>query len=224
MPFRPKRELPRALLVTAGLLSGVGPALAHPHIWVTAKAELAYEGGRLTGIRHSWRFDKSYSAYVTQGLDKNGDGRLSPEELQDLATTNTENLAEYAYFTKLKIAGKEQGFSTPREARMAMEDGRLSLTFVLPVASPTAQGKGIATFEVYDPTYLVAFSLAEGSDAARLSGAPSGCATNITRAKNSEPVVADAGGQGLTEAFFEALTAASNYGEQFANRVLVACP
>ena len=29
---------------------------------------------------------------------------------------------------------------------------------------------------------------------------------------------------GMSEAFFEALTTASNYGVQFANRILVACP
>lgn len=45
----------------------------------------------------------------------------------------------------------------------------------------------------------------------------------VTRAKNTEPTVASAG-QSMTEAMFEALTAASNYGEQFANRAIVACP
>ena len=29
---------------------------------------------------------------------------------------------------------------------------------------------------------------------------------------------------GLSEAFFEALTASANYGSQFANRIIVACP
>jgi ABC-type uncharacterized transport system substrate-binding protein len=218
----------RRLAVTAALglaagLAASSPASAHPHVWITAKAELAYEAGRVTGIRHAWTFDPEYTAFLTQGLDANGDGKVSPEELQGSANEHAGNLAEFAYFTKLKVAGKEQTFAEPQEARMAMEGGKLTLSFLLPLKTPAAQGKGVAAIEIYDPTYFIAFSLAEGADALRLAGAASGCSMTVTRAKNAEPAVASAG-QSMTEAMFEALTAASNYGEQFANRAIVACP
>lgn len=218
----------RRLAVTAALglaagLAASSPASAHPHVWITAKAELAYEAGRVTGIRHAWTFDPEYTAFLTQGLDANGDGKVSPEELQGSAKEHAGNLAEFAYFTKLKVAGKEQTFAEPQEARMAMEGGKLTLSFLLPLKTPAAQGKGVAAIEIYDPTYFIAFSLAEGADALRLAGAASGCSMTVTRAKNTEPAVASAG-QSMTEAMFEALTAASNYGEQFANRAIVACP
>ena len=101
------------------------PALAHPHVWVTAKAEVVFApDGRVTGVRHHWTFDEAYSAYVTQGLDKNGDGKLSPEELQDLANENADSLVEFDYFTVLKARGKPQAFDPPREARMSMEKTR----------------------------------------------------------------------------------------------------
>ncbi|MFG5118549.1 DUF1007 family protein [Methylorubrum sp. POS3] len=216
-------HLRRLLLAPLAGVALSQAAQAHPHVWVTAKAEVAYEGGRVAGIRHSWSFDAAYSAYVTQGLDTNGDGKLSPEELQGLATENTTNLAEFAYFTKLKVAGREQAFADPREARMSMEGDRLTLSFLLPLKAPTAQGRGVAALEVYDPTYFVSFSLAEGADAVRLPGAAAGCTTTVTRPKTVEPAVAEAG-KSMTEAMFEALTSASNYGEQFANRAIVACP
>ncbi|MET0257913.1 MAG: DUF1007 family protein [Methylobacterium sp.] len=212
----------RCALLVVGLALA-GPALAHPHVWVTSKAEIAYEGGRLAGVRHSWTFDAAYTAFVTQGLDTNKDGRLSPEELQGLASENTANLAEFAYFTKLKVAGREQAFAEPREPHMAMEGDKLTLSFVLPLKIPTAQGRGVAALEVYDPTYFVSFGLAEGADAVSLKGAATGCAVTLTRPKTSEPKTAEAG-QPMTEAFFEALTAASSYGVQYANRALVACP
>ena len=63
------------------------------------------------------------------------------------------------------------------------------------------------------------FSLAEGDDAVRLAGAPKGCAATVARPK---PVAADQ--KKLSESFFEALTSASNYGSNFANRAIVACP
>ena len=214
----------RCLGLAAALgLATVNSAAAHPHVWVTARAELAYEGGKVAGIRHVWSFDAAYSAFVTQGLDTDGDGKLSAGELQGLATENTTNLAEFAYFTKLKVAGREQAFAEPREARMAMEGDRLTLSFLLPLKAPAAQGRGVAALEVYDPTYFVSFSLAEGADAVRMPGAAAGCTATITRPKTAEPAVADAG-KPMTEAFFEALTAASAYGEQFANRAIVACP
>src|SRR4051794_25222101 len=87
------------MLAAAGLC---GPALAHPHVWITARAEIVYrEDGRLSAVRHVWTFDPAYSAYVTQGLGANGDGKPSPAELQELAKVNAESLAEFDYFTVL---------------------------------------------------------------------------------------------------------------------------
>ena len=210
-----------ALVLSLGLAA---PASAHPHVWVTSKAEIDYgEGGKVTGIRHAWTFDASYSASAIQGLDANGDGTVSPDELAGLAMDNTANLAEFAYFTKLKIGGKEQTFADPIEPRMRMDGDRLTLSFLLPLKSPVAQGRGVAALEVFDPTYFVAFSLSEDADTARLVGAPSGCAATMTRPKKEAPKTADAK-PGMSEAFFEALTNASSYGVQFANRIIVACP
>lgn len=209
-----------ALGFALGLSLGLAaPAAAHPHVWITAKAEVTYDGqGRVTGVRHAWTFDPAYSAYITQGLDTNRDGKLSAEELQDLAKVNAESLVDYDYFTQLKANGAKQAFDAPREPRMTVEDGKATLAFDLPLKAPARAGKVLA-LEVYDPTFFVSFTMAEG-DSVTLAGAPSGCTTTITRPK---PVDV-AQQQKLSEAFFEALTAASAYGSQFANRALVACP
>ncbi|MCB5177302.1 MULTISPECIES: DUF1007 family protein [Microvirga] len=206
-------------LLAALLGIWAAPALAHPHVWVTAKAEVIYDPeGRVTGVRHAWTFDKAYSAYVTQGLDKNGDGKLTAEELRDLAKENTESLVEFDYFTVLKANGKKQDFASPRDYAMTYQDEAATLSYFLPLkASTTAKTMSV---EIYDPTFFVAFTLAEGDDAVKLASAPQGCATNVSRAKAAEA----AQQQNLTESFFETLTAASSFGVQFANRVIVACP
>jgi ABC-type uncharacterized transport system substrate-binding protein len=206
-------------LSIAAALALAGPALAHPHVWVTAKAEIVYgPDGKVTGVRHSWTFDPAYSSFVTQGLDKNNDGKLTPDELQDLAKVNTESLADFGYFTHLKANGAKQAFAEPREPAMAFENGAATLTFHLPLKKP-APSKMIA-LEVYDPAFFVAFAVAEGQDAVTLANAPQGCATTVSRPKPLDPNQQ----QRLSEAFFEALTAASDYGSDQAGKVIVACP
>lgn len=196
------------------------PALAHPHVWVTARAEILYGAdGKVTGVRHAWTFDPAYSAYVTQGLDTNADGKLAPEELKELAKTNAEALVDFDYFTVLKANGAKQAFSAPRDYGMVYEKDQATLSFVLPLKTAASAGKALS-LEVYDPTYFVAFSMAEGDAAVTLAGGPKGCATTVTRPK---PI--DAGPQqNLSEAFFEALTASADFGASYANRVIVACP
>jgi ABC-type uncharacterized transport system substrate-binding protein len=206
------------LLVSALVWSA--PALAHPHVWVTARAEVLYApDGKVTGVRHAWTFDKAYSAYVTQGLDADKDGKITPEEMRDLARENTETLVDFDYFTILKANGAKQAFAAPQEPRMAFENEAVTLTYVLPLKAPANAGKALS-LEVADPTFFIAFALADGDGAVTLSGAPKGCATTISRPKPLDT----AQQQKLSEAFFDALTAASNFGAQFANRAIVACP
>lgn len=210
-----------ALLALVSLVALAGlapPAQAHPHVWITAKAEIVYAAdGNVSGVRHHWTFDAGYSAYLTQGLDKNGDGKLTPDELQDMAKENAKSLVDFDYFTVLKVNGTKQAFEPPREYGMTFENGLARLSLLLPVKS-APNGKTLS-LEVYDPTFFVSFSLAEGEEAVRLAGAPKGCAATIARPK---PVAAEQ--QKLSESLFEALTSASNYGSNFANRAIVACP
>lgn len=211
----------RGLLVgLLWLLALVSVAEAHPHVWVTVKSEAVFDAaGNLAAIRHVWVFDKAYSAYSTQGLDKNGDGRISPDELGDLAKVNVEALVEYGYFTNAKLDGKAGEFADPKTYHMEFVDGQLVLTFTLPLRQPMKIRRAMM-LDVSDPTYFVAFSLSDAQDAVKLVDAPAGCTLNVMRPKT----VAQPTQQKLSEAFFEDLTASADYAAKFANKAIVACP
>jgi ABC-type uncharacterized transport system substrate-binding protein len=194
------------------------PAVAHPHVWVTARSEIIYNReGRVTAVRHAWTFDEPYSAFAVQGLDKNGDGKLSADELAELAKVNVESLHEFDFFTVAKASGVKQDFSQPVDYALSYDKAQLTLTFTLPLRTATSQRT--FSLEVFDPTWFVSFTLAEGDDAVRTVGAPRGCARTITRPRPLEP----AQQQKLSEDFFTSLSG-SNFGAGFVNRVLVACP
>ena len=58
---------------------------------------------QITGIRHAWTFDEFYSAMAVQGLDTNGDGVFSAEELKPLAEVNVKSLKDFDYFTFVHV-------------------------------------------------------------------------------------------------------------------------
>lgn len=202
-----------AVLLTLGTAGGAG---AHPHVFVTAKGELLYgPDGTLQAIRYAWTFDPMFSAFASQGLDANGDGKLSREELQDLAKTNVDSLHEFGYFTVGAPGGKPIEFDGPRDYWLEADaPDVLTLHFTLPVKT---RGLTSVAIEIYDSTYFIAFSLAAGK-AVSLEGAPANCAVTAQGAESS------AAPTKLSESFFTTLQAGSNYGEQFANRITVRCP
>ena len=180
----------------AALLAGAfaaTPAFAHPHVWVDAKAELVFDGkGEITAVRNIWRFDDAYSAFASQGLDANGDGKLSSEELKPLAEVNVDSLRDFAYFTFITANGEDIDFNKPTEYWLQENEGRLILFFTLPTKAPV-KAAGSIRLEIYDPTFFVAFRMIDDKDGPIvLDGAPQACATKTFRPPDMDPAAAAA--------------------------------
>lgn len=171
------RAIP-SILASSILSTVAGSALAHPHVFVDFQAQILFDTqGRITHVRNVWQFDRAFSAFASQGLDKDGDGKLSEKELAPLAKTNVQSLKEYAFFTYLRIGKQQLKLEFPDQYFLRVYDGRLTLFFQLPLTTPTAPGP-TTTLEIYDPEYFVAFTFAK-NDPITLYQAPAGCVAQI---------------------------------------------
>jgi len=203
-----------------GLLTTVGAtASAHPHIWVTMKSELVYgSDGSLTGIRHHWTFDDMFSAFATEGMQGKVKGHFTRDELAPLAKLNLESLKEYGYFTFGIADGKKAVFGDPLPGYwLDDKDAILTLNFTLPLKQPVKPK--VMRIEIYDPTIFVDFEFAKTAPVS-LAGNHPGCKLDVVLPQQ----ITSAQSTNLGEQFFNALTAAQNWGEQYANKILVNCP
>jgi ABC-type uncharacterized transport system substrate-binding protein len=173
------------------MLTWTGVAAAHPHVWVDAASEIVFnDEGRIVAVRHHWRFDEVFSSFATMGLDTDGDGVLTREELQPLAEVNVESLSEFGFFTFMTVGDYRAGFGEPRDYWLEDHDGQLTLHFTLPLARPLSAGQPVR-LQVYDPEYFVAFEV-PSEEAIRLADAPTHCELKVRLAQELDPAAAAA--------------------------------
>jgi ABC-type uncharacterized transport system substrate-binding protein len=209
----------RALFLISGLSLFAVPALAHPHVFVAAKAEVIYDGaGNVIGVNHVWTFDEQYSAFATMGFPKTPDGKFEMAKLQELAKVNVESLIDFNYFTEGKAGGKKVEFASPENYRMEHHGNAITLFLSLPLKKPVP-GKTF-NLEVSDSSYFVAFAFDEAADAVVLSKAPDGCAVTVRRPKGEDL----SNYTKLSDQMFSQLSNKSEVAGAFGNRAMIVCP
>ncbi|CAN1536842.1 COG3683 ABC-type uncharacterized transport system, periplasmic component [Rhabdaerophilaceae bacterium] len=175
-----KLRVLRLSSVSFALFSVVTFAQAHPHVWVTVQSTLiAQPDGQISAIRHAWTFDEPFSAYATIGLDVDKDGKLSRQELSDLAKVNVDSLSEYTFFTRLLHAKASAVFAEPVDYYLAHDGKALTLNFTLPLKSG-AMALNDARLEVSDPSFFVSFEFAK-DDPIKVEGFKGTCKVELKK-------------------------------------------
>jgi ABC-type uncharacterized transport system substrate-binding protein len=193
------------------------PLAAHPHVWVSVETTIVYDQGKITGLQNSWTFDEGYTTMALEGLDANGDGTYDRKELAELAQVNVDGLKEFDYFTHAKLNGTALTMAPPRDYWLEHKDGILTLHFFLPLTEPVLADAPGFTFQVFDPTYFIAFDLAEKDPVKLAAGAPESCNVDI-----AVPAADKADAEKLGEAFVQQF--GSDIGISLAKTVSVNCP
>jgi ABC-type uncharacterized transport system substrate-binding protein len=205
----------RVLLVALAGLAFAAPAAAHPHVWVKVTSELIYAAdGSVTGIRQHWEFDDMFFAFAVQGLSGQVKGQFTRAELAPTAKENIKSLKDTNYFTYATADGAKLAFADPPpDYWLDYRDAILTLNFTLPFQQPV-KAKNLKV-EIYDPTYFIDFEFAKGMPV-HLVGSPAPCTGTVEWPRE------------LTYAEGKKLSdnpeAATNWGANFANKIVVKCP
>lgn len=167
-------------LVIAALAWSPG-ATAHPHVWSEMRADIMLnEQGRAAGIHVEWIFDQGYTEAAIEGMDADKDGVYTAAELQPVVDENIKALKEFRYFTFAKANGKDIPYADVTEYGQRINDqGRLSMIFVVPFATPIDLKTANFNYKIYDPDFFIAFDYIKGETVSAIGKLPKGCKVNV---------------------------------------------
>ncbi|HYN00410.1 MAG TPA: DUF1007 family protein [Aestuariivirgaceae bacterium] len=217
-----RQRLLKTSLAVAVAIGFAPAAAAHPHVWATVRSEIVFgPDHQITGIRHHWTFDEFYTAMAIQGLDTNGDGAYSKEELDPLAKVNVESLKEFGYFTFVHLSDDDKSLPLKEPVGYSIDYDKtlLTLHFTLPLEKPLDPKVHDVAVDVYDPSFFVAFGFATDAPVKITGTSAPGCAAEIQKPDPEN----EADAKALSEAFFSQLGPNSNFGSQFAQTAIIKC-
>jgi ABC-type uncharacterized transport system substrate-binding protein len=213
-PWRIRAFAAALLLVLLGLSS---VASAHPHAWVDVRSALIFdEDGQVVAIEQEWFFDYFYSAFIQEELE--GDGGVTQAGLDQIASENMTELEQFGYFTDARIGMFSLGLGEPHSVATQLEDGRLWMRFVLPLAEPVDHGETKFSYAIYDPTYYVELLHLTDEPIMMVGNTEPGCAARLMPPSPTMEAVALANSLGIDQSPDFSL------GELFAEWVHVSCP
>lgn len=165
-------------LALAALLVTTSWAWAHPHIFVDAEVAVTFDNaGNVTAIEHHWSFDRAFSAWQIQGLDTNGDGAFSSDELSSLTLASMQDLTQHEFYTFAGEGAHDLSFAPGPDSRMSYAGGRVVLSFSVHPTRPYRIGNELE-IAIYDPEYYIALGL-DDIAAVTLRNAPAGCSASL---------------------------------------------
>lgn len=173
----PMRVLGSASLCAALVAQPLAGA-AHPHVFIDGGADFVFQDNALTALRVTWAYDEFTTLYYLQEMqvDPEGDLLLTEAERALLLADHTSWDDGFEGDSYLEIDGEDVPLSGPKRGSVRIEDGRLLIAFERELARSIDVTGLRATARLYDPSYFVAYSIAQPP---RTEGASHACRATL---------------------------------------------
>ncbi|MDO8353400.1 MAG: DUF1007 family protein [Aestuariivirga sp.] len=212
-------------IVMAAMMAGfVGqPAQAHPHVWIEMRSDVVFtDDGLIKGVDLEWTFDDAYMQVALEGLDLDGDGLYSQNELAALTKVNISMLKDYEYFTVMRANGEQQKIGEVTDFGQIWSNNKLTLHLQVPLEKPVDPKKNEFMFKVYDPEFFIAIDYVKDDPVNIVGKLPDSCKLVV------KPVPTDAELDQTRTMLSEkgkdwAPETAEDFGALFAQAVSIAC-
>ncbi len=156
----------RGLLLLVSLVAVLAvQAFAHPHVFADVKVKVLYNADGFAGVENRWSYDEIYSAAMFSSVDKNGDGKISSDELPPLQAAILGPIEKNNYYNYVQAGSNFLKARKIRGFKASMVKGKLVLDFVVDFSMPAVADWTMLVVVVADPTnYIQMTSDMENAD------------------------------------------------------------
>ena len=163
-------------IVMAALLACASEAQAHPHVWIDMQSSIVFtDEGLIKGVDVEWTFDDGYAQMALDGLDLDGDGIYSQDELAPLTKENISSLKDYEYFTVMRVNGEQQKIGEVTDSGQIYSNNKLSLHFQVPLEKPVDPKTSEFMVKIYDPEFFIAMDYVKDDPVDVVGKLPQSC-------------------------------------------------
>jgi ABC-type uncharacterized transport system substrate-binding protein len=153
-------------LLIGGVLNLNGQKLyAHPHVFIVQRINLVFDDQGLAGFKMRWGFDEMFSSMIAGDYDRNRNGRFESEEVQTVKKIAFNYIANYNYFTFIKIDGKPFEVKYIKDFVAILENNKLIYEFLVPCHVAAIDRFKEIIVATYDPSYYTAIFFAKNQPA-----------------------------------------------------------
>ena len=137
-------------------------SFSHPHAFIDNKLTMIFDDEGFAGIRVEWVFDEFFSSMIAGDYDRNQNNILENSEITAIKKEAFDNLANFDYFTAIRIGGNPFKIKYVRDFSAALKEGNLIYAFFIPCHVKAIPAFKEIVVSQYDPTYYTDMSLDEG--------------------------------------------------------------